>query len=179
MIPTGLGGALTVVPSLLTVNFYFKKRRSRASAFCFCGNAIGGFVMPMFIQFLMVEYTFSGCLFLMAGIMLNILPCALLLRPLNPPPKRICRHNNNSNQDISLKQKSEEEKSDSTPVSKNDKPVKSAVVGCFDKFVNYFDGEILKSPRLLAMLSCASLLSMGSPHSLAFLHAHFRLVDVG
>ena len=77
------------MPSLLTVNFYFKKRRSLASGLCICGNALGGFIVPTFMQYLVSEYAFSGSMMIFSGVALHVLACGLLMRPLNPPPKQI------------------------------------------------------------------------------------------
>lgn len=68
-------------PGVLIVNSYFDKRRSIASAICVSGNAIGAFIMPPLVQYLMQEYELRGTLIIIAALQLQIAVSACLYRP--------------------------------------------------------------------------------------------------
>uniref|UniRef100_A0A6A7FTT1 Monocarboxylate transporter n=1 Tax=Hirondellea gigas TaxID=1518452 RepID=A0A6A7FTT1_9CRUS len=78
---TGLGTGLITTPGVLIVNLYFHKRRSLASAICVSGNAIGGFLMPPLVEFLLSEYKLRGTFLITAALQLNIAAAAALYRP--------------------------------------------------------------------------------------------------
>ena len=64
---------------------YFDKHRSLATGVATSGSGLGNTVMPIFIAYLIEEYSWKGSLLIMAGLCLNMFVCAALLFPL--PPK--------------------------------------------------------------------------------------------
>ncbi|XP_014673972.1 PREDICTED: uncharacterized protein LOC106814187 [Priapulus caudatus] len=79
---TGLGFGLTYLPSIVSVTFYFEKRRALATGIAVCGSGIGTFIFAPFTQYLITEYTWKGALLVHAGLILNCIVCGALMRPL-------------------------------------------------------------------------------------------------
>ena len=78
----GIGFSFVFVGSVVAVQTYFDKKRSLATGIAVAGTGAGVFIMAPLIQYLIEEYTWRGALLLEAGFLLNLLPFALLLRPL-------------------------------------------------------------------------------------------------
>ncbi|RXG54926.1 Monocarboxylate transporter 12, partial [Armadillidium vulgare] len=78
----GIGVGLTITPGVLITSLYFEKRQALASAICVSGNAIGGFVFPPLIQYLLNEYELDGTLLILAALQLNICAASMLYRPI-------------------------------------------------------------------------------------------------
>ncbi|CAK8690012.1 unnamed protein product [Clavelina lepadiformis] len=78
---TGLGFALASLPALTMIGRYFKKRRSLANGLSRSGGGATFFLAPI-LQLLVDSYGWQGCLFVIAGLELHLIACALLFRPL-------------------------------------------------------------------------------------------------
>ncbi|XP_045207943.2 monocarboxylate transporter 3-like [Mercenaria mercenaria] len=78
----GAGLGLLYLPSIVTVGHYFKKRRALATGIAVCGSGIGGFVFAPLSEFLIEKYTWKGAMWIISAIVLNGIPIAILLRPL-------------------------------------------------------------------------------------------------
>uniref|UniRef100_A0A6J0UYA0 Monocarboxylate transporter 5 n=1 Tax=Pogona vitticeps TaxID=103695 RepID=A0A6J0UYA0_9SAUR len=77
----GLGFAcLYQTASVITVK-YFKKRLAVANAIGRSGMGVSVVLAP-FVQFLIERYSWQGALLIYGGIMLNLIPSSLLLRPI-------------------------------------------------------------------------------------------------
>ena len=84
---TGIGFSFVFVGSVVAVQNYFHKRRAMATGIAVAGTGAGVFAMAPLIQYLIEEYTWRGALLLEGGFLLNLIPFAMLLRPL-PKPKK-------------------------------------------------------------------------------------------
>lgn len=78
----GVGLSLCYVAAVVSVAYYFDKRRSFATGISVCGSGIGTFIFPPIIQYLISEYGWRGCTVLLAGIFLNMCVCGALMRDL-------------------------------------------------------------------------------------------------
>ena len=99
----------------------------------------------------------------------------------NASPNSFKKELTENDHTLILQQHQKEEESNlqiASKIKKEKRSVKSVMKSFFTSIANYFDGEVLKSPRMISMLLCSCLLSMGTPHVLTFLHAHFRLIII-
>ncbi|KAF2362376.1 Major facilitator superfamily domain [Trinorchestia longiramus] len=78
-----LGVGFVTTSGILIVNLYFDKHRGIACAICMSGNAIGAFLMPPLLQYLLQEYGLRGTLLIASALQLHILVSAFLFRPTN------------------------------------------------------------------------------------------------
>lgn len=65
---------------------WFLKYRQLAPSACMSFGAIGTFIFAPIIQFLVDEYTWRGCVIIMAGIYLNIAVTGAVFLPVRPSP---------------------------------------------------------------------------------------------
>lgn len=84
---TGFGMSMGYVTSLVMVAFYFEDRRSLATGLSVCGSGIGTFVFAPMTEQLIDVYGWRGTMIIWSGIMLNLVVCGALLRPLEFTPK--------------------------------------------------------------------------------------------
>ncbi|XP_032872823.1 monocarboxylate transporter 13-like [Amblyraja radiata] len=80
--PAGFGWALVFTPSVAAVSRYFSRRRTLAMGLAFTGVGISSFIFSPLFQYLLDEYTWRGALLIIAAMMLNLLACGALIRPL-------------------------------------------------------------------------------------------------
>lgn len=78
----GVGLSLCYVAAVVSVAYYFDKRRSFATGISVCGSGIGTFIFPPIIQYLISEFGWRGCTVILAGIFLNMCVCGALMRDL-------------------------------------------------------------------------------------------------
>ena len=86
---SGVGFSFVFVGSVVAVQNYFDKRRSLATGIAVAGTGAGVFVMAPLIQYLIEEYTWRGALLIEGGFILNLIPFAMLLRPLPKPKPKV------------------------------------------------------------------------------------------
>uniref|UniRef100_UPI00398F010A monocarboxylate transporter 13 n=1 Tax=Pristiophorus japonicus TaxID=55135 RepID=UPI00398F010A len=79
---SGFGWALVFTPTVAAVSRYFTKRRTLAMGLAFTGVGISSFAFCPLFQYLLDEYTWRGALLIIAGMMLNLMVCGALIRPL-------------------------------------------------------------------------------------------------
>ncbi|CAC5388566.1 Monocarboxylate transporter 13,Monocarboxylate transporter 14,Monocarboxylate transporter 3 [Mytilus coruscus] len=84
----GLGFGLIYLPSIVTVGFYFEKRRALATGIAMCGSGIGTFVFSPLNDYLLGLYGWRNLLFIQSGIILNGVVCGMLMRPLKVKPRK-------------------------------------------------------------------------------------------
>lgn len=84
----GLGFGLIYLPSIVSVGFYFEKRRALATGIAMCGSGIGTFVFSPLNDFLLEKYGWQNLLFIQSGIILNGIVCGMLMRPLQSEPQK-------------------------------------------------------------------------------------------
>ncbi|XP_061165787.1 monocarboxylate transporter 13-like [Saccostrea echinata] len=78
---TGVGFGLIVATVLVFPSFYFDKKLPLALGLASSGSGMGSFIFPNLMRFLLDEYSVSGCLLILGGILLHICAFALLFRP--------------------------------------------------------------------------------------------------
>ncbi|CAG2102360.1 unnamed protein product [Medioppia subpectinata] len=88
----GLGLALCYVTSIVSVAYYFERRRSLATGLAVCGSGFGTFLFAPLTIFLLKEYDWRGTLLILGAIFLNIANFGALMRDIEPNSG----HNNNN-----------------------------------------------------------------------------------
>ena len=78
----GFGLSMVYVPAVIIVAFYFHKKRAFATGVAVAGSGIGTFIFAPLTEALIERYTWRGALVVIGGIMLNIVVCGALFRPL-------------------------------------------------------------------------------------------------
>ena len=79
---TGLGSAILDVFVLSSVGLYFKKHRFLANSVASSGDSVGGMVLPHLVRLVLQEYGIRGGMMLLAGVWLQILVVAFIMRHL-------------------------------------------------------------------------------------------------
>ncbi|XP_077989402.1 monocarboxylate transporter 13-like [Glandiceps talaboti] len=79
----GSSFGLVLMPTMVSLGRYFKKRYVIASSLSLSGQGVGAFVMPPLCQFLLDHYGWRGTLMVFASISANMCVCAALLRPIH------------------------------------------------------------------------------------------------
>lgn len=87
---TGIGFGLIYLPAIVCVAQYFEKHRSFATGLAVCGSGFGTFILAPFTELLVHEYSWQGAMLILGGIILNIIVCGIIFRPLelNGTPAR-------------------------------------------------------------------------------------------
>ena len=78
----GLGLGLIYLPAIVSVGFYFEKKRSLATGISVCGSGVGAFVMAPLTSFLVETYGWKITNLVLGGICLTCLLFGGLMRPL-------------------------------------------------------------------------------------------------
>jgi Major Facilitator Superfamily len=73
------------LPAIVAVSFYFEKRRSLATGLAVCGSGIGTFVFAPITQALLELYSWKGTVLIETGMLLNVILCGMVFRPLVMP----------------------------------------------------------------------------------------------
>ncbi|CAD5113872.1 DgyrCDS3036 [Dimorphilus gyrociliatus] len=79
---SGIGLGLMYLPAIVSVTFYFEKKRSFATGLAVCGSGVGTFAIAPLTEVLLQEYGWRGAILLQAGLILNCCICGALFRPL-------------------------------------------------------------------------------------------------
>lgn len=82
----GFGISMGCVTSVVMVAFYFRKKRAFATGLAVCGTGIGTFLFAPLMEYSINEYGWRGALIIISGIVLNIVVCGALYRPLEFTP---------------------------------------------------------------------------------------------
>ncbi len=80
---SSIGLAMTYIPSLLIVTFYFEKHRGLATGLAVTGSGLGAFAFPPFVEYLLSQYAWRGTLLIIGAICFNIIVAGALFRPLS------------------------------------------------------------------------------------------------
>ena len=75
---------MVYLPSVVSVTYYFEKRRSLATGLALCGSGIGTVIFAPLVEALVEEYGWRGAALIEAGLVLNGCIFGSLLRPLEP-----------------------------------------------------------------------------------------------
>ncbi|KAK7484226.1 hypothetical protein BaRGS_00024475, partial [Batillaria attramentaria] len=78
----GLGFGLIYLPAIVSVAQYFEKRRSFATGLAVCGSGFGTFAIAPFSEFLLQQYGWRGAMLILGGVILNVVACGAVFRPL-------------------------------------------------------------------------------------------------
>ncbi|GFY57950.1 monocarboxylate transporter 14 [Trichonephila inaurata madagascariensis] len=86
----GIGFGFIYLPAVVTVGFYFDRRRAFATGLAVCGSGVGTFIMAPLVQYLLVTFDWRGTMLILAGIVLNCAFFGALFRPIKTTvPKKI------------------------------------------------------------------------------------------
>ena len=80
---TGVGGTCIISPSLVLLSQYFEKKSGLAHGIASAGGGFGGLLFPLLVEFLFSEYYYRGCFMIMSGVLLHLVVCGCLMRPVN------------------------------------------------------------------------------------------------
>ncbi|CAG2195436.1 Monocarboxylate transporter 14 [Mytilus edulis] len=84
----GFGFGMVYLPSIVSVGYYFDKRRPLATGIAVCGSGIGTFIFSPLLEYLSEVYDWRNLLRIMAGIILNGAVCGMLMRPIKSTNNR-------------------------------------------------------------------------------------------
>ncbi|XP_061169913.1 monocarboxylate transporter 14-like [Saccostrea echinata] len=84
----GLGFGLIYLPAIVSVGFYFEKKRAIATGIAVSGSGIGTFIFAPANAAMLEAYDWKFMLVIHAGIILNGCVCAMVMRPLDPPKRK-------------------------------------------------------------------------------------------
>jgi len=157
-LPPGAGLGLLYLPAIVSVGHYFKKRRALATGIAVCGSGIGGFVFAPLSEFLIETYTWQGAMIIISAIVLNGIPIAALLRPLEGSQSLADKRKQSRKEDRILREKllrdgksCESERTESTTKC------------CEFDLKSIFDFELLRSPTFLVYGTSCFLCMLGKP----------------
>ncbi|EFA08671.2 monocarboxylate transporter 13 [Tribolium castaneum] len=77
---SGMGLGLTYITAVVSIAFWFDKKRNLAVGLGACGTGIGTFVYAPFTTMLIFEYGWRWTVILLAGTLLNLCVCGALMR---------------------------------------------------------------------------------------------------
>ncbi len=79
------------MPAIVSVGYYFDKKRSFATGIAVCGSGIGTFVLSPINRILFDTYGVNGAFLITAGFVFNLVACGFLIRPISIEPSEIKR----------------------------------------------------------------------------------------
>lgn len=85
---SGFGFGLIYLPSIVSVGYYFEKKRALATGIAVCGSGIGTFMFSPVNNLLLRDFDWKYLLVIHAGLILNACVCGMLMRPLEPPKRK-------------------------------------------------------------------------------------------
>lgn len=91
-IVVGIGFGLIYVPAIVSVGYYFDKRRSFAIGIAVCGTGLGTFLLSPTNRKLTNLYGWEGAFLIKAAFVLNGCVCGLVMRPLPIEPAEILKN---------------------------------------------------------------------------------------
>ena len=98
-VAVSVGLALTYVPAILSVTYYFETRRGLAVGLAVTGSGLGAFAFAPFMQHLLKIYSWRGTMLVLGGLTFHIVAAGLLFFPLR---KRMQPPDDAVNNDIEL-----------------------------------------------------------------------------
>lgn len=70
------------IPAIIVVGLYFDKRRALATGIATSGSGLGTFAYAYLTDILLRTYGWRGTILILGGILLNVIVCGLIFRPL-------------------------------------------------------------------------------------------------
>lgn len=87
----GIGFGLVYVPAIVSVGFYFEKKRSFAIGIAVCGTGAGTFLLSPLNRILIDSYGWEGAFLIKAAFCFNICVCGMVMRPVSIEPSEILK----------------------------------------------------------------------------------------
>jgi len=84
----GIGFGLIYLPAIVSVGYYFEKRRALATGIAVCGSGFGTFVFAPVASAMLTSFDWRGANLILSGLILNCAVFGALMRPLPVPKKR-------------------------------------------------------------------------------------------
>ena len=84
----GFGFGLVYLPSVISVSFYFEKKRALATGIAVCGAGVGCFMFAPIGGMLVETFDWKTAMLIIAAVVLVSVLCGLLMVPLEPPKHR-------------------------------------------------------------------------------------------
>ncbi|KAH9504478.1 hypothetical protein Btru_062880 [Bulinus truncatus] len=78
----GFGLGMIYLPAIVSVGYYFEKKRAFATGLAVAGSGLGTFIFPPLSEILINSLTWRGGILIIAGIILHGCICGALMRPL-------------------------------------------------------------------------------------------------
>lgn len=85
----GIGFGLIYVPAIVSVGYYFEKKRSFAIGIAVCGSGFGTFIFSPLNRILLNNYGINGAFLIKSAIVLNLIICGIVIRPVPIEPSEI------------------------------------------------------------------------------------------
>lgn len=76
----GLGLGLVYVTAVVSIAYWFEKKRNLATGLGACGTGVGTFIYAPMTQYFIEEYGWRGTILLLAGTLLNLCVCGCVMR---------------------------------------------------------------------------------------------------
>ncbi|CAL1275599.1 unnamed protein product [Larinioides sclopetarius] len=76
----GFGVSMASTLGLIMVTQWFMKHKATATGLAFSGSCFGSLILPFFIENMLENFGLFGCFILTGGLILNVLPAALLMK---------------------------------------------------------------------------------------------------
>lgn len=106
----GFGFGLIYVPAIVSVGYYFEKRRSFAIGIAVCGTGLGTFILSPTNRLLTGKFGWKGALLIKGAFVLNGIVCGLVMRPLPIEPSEVLKNEKKQKKTLKKKRKIEAEK---------------------------------------------------------------------
>lgn len=100
----GLGLGLVYVTAVVSIAYWFEKKRNLAVGLGACGTGVGTFVYAPMTQYFIEEYGWRGTILLLSGTLLNLCVCGCVMRD---PEWWILEQKKQKNSDGKLKKEDE------------------------------------------------------------------------
>jgi len=84
----GIGFGLIYLPAIVSVGYYFEKKRAFATGIAVCGSGFGTFVFAPVANLLLENFDWKGANLILAGLIFNCAVFGALMRPLVAPKKQ-------------------------------------------------------------------------------------------
>ncbi len=92
LISIGFGFGLIYVPAIVSVGFYFEKKRSLAIGIAVCGSGLGTTFLSPINAYLIEYFGWTGAFLVKSAIILNMIPCGLVMKPVSVEPSEILKN---------------------------------------------------------------------------------------
>ncbi|XP_038212152.1 monocarboxylate transporter 9-like [Zerene cesonia] len=134
----GLGLGLVYVTAVVSIAYWFEKKRNLAVGLGACGTGVGTFIYAPMTQYFIEEYGWRGTILLLAGTLLNLCVCGCVMRD---PDWWI------------LEQKKEKSEKDDEKSTKDDLKSKNSSSASIANSVTYNDNEYSRGKNMKRLIS--------------------------